>query len=160
MKKIFIYFFVILSVIFATGCGTTSPALQSQIDTCSREANAYSAGQRIGNSAYWNCLEREERKESQRVQRNEQQAQIESLRTRCDAFGFQRNTPSHSQCMYNLQRQDIDANFRAAQINQENARIRQQALRDMNDALKPPQFITPVCPGMLNARPGQYGAGC
>ena len=151
---------MILSVIFITGCGSITPDHQARIDTCSREANAYSVSQRIGNGAYWSCLEREENNQNAQTQRNEQQAQIESLRTRCDAFGFQRNTPNHSQCMYNLQRQDIDANFRAAQINQENARIRQQALRDMNEALKPPQFITPVCPGMLNAKPGQYGPGC
>ena len=154
MKKQIISLFVILGTILLSGCGSIPPDQQARINTCSNEANANSASQRIGNSAYWNCLNREEAKDYQKAQKNQQQAQIESLRTRCDAFGFQRNTPNHSQCMFNLQRQDADAGFRAAQINQENARIRQQSLRDMNEALKPPAFIPPPCNGGMMSTTG------
>jgi len=56
---------------------------------------------------------------------------------------------------------DLEAGRRrTVQENMEATRIRQQAWRDISEALKPPQFITPVCPGMLNAKPGQYGPGC
>ena len=159
MIKKSMYFYMIFIVIFIAGCGTP-PMQKARIETCSREANAYSAGQRFGNSVYWSCLEREENKQKVEAQLIEQQAQIESLRRRCDAFGFQRNTANYSQCMMDLQRQDIDAKFKAIEINQENARIRQKALRDMNEALKPPQFITPICPQVLNAKPGAYGPSC
>ena len=142
---------IILLVATLTGCGSTPPSYYVQ--QCFNTTERMSA-------ARWSCIQEANVKEQQDLARQQQQAQIESLRARCDAFGFQRNTPNHSQCMFNLQKQDDNNNFRAAQVNQENARIRQQALRDMNDALKPPQFITPVCPGMLNAKPGQYGPGC
>ena len=159
MKKQINYSFMILSVIFFTGCGTTSPNLQSQIATCSRETNAYSVGQRLGNGAYWSCLDREENKDRYREQQQQQQAKSDMFRNSCLSFGFQVGTSSFANCMMTQQQQDNENKFRAAQIEQENARIRQQSLRDMNEALKP-QFITPVCPGMLNAKPGAYGPGC
>ena len=44
-----------------SGC-VTDPYQQARINTCSAEANAYSVSSRIGNSAYWSCLSREEYK--------------------------------------------------------------------------------------------------
>lgn len=45
------------------GC-VTDPLQQARINTCSSEANAYTASTRIGNSAYWSCLNREEARQN------------------------------------------------------------------------------------------------
>jgi hypothetical protein len=61
MKKILGLLLVATGLI--TGC-VTDPLHQSRINSCSREANAHTVSTRIGNSAYWSCLNREEAKQN------------------------------------------------------------------------------------------------
>ena len=141
-KSIYLLAVVVSALLYGCGTSQRSAYVQQCMSTTERMSGAR-----------WECLKQAEIREQQDKDRQAQQAQVESLRARCDAYGFRRNTAEHSQCMYGLQKQDIDSNFRAAQIEQENARIRQKALRDMNDALKPPAFIPPPCNGgMLNGK--------
>ena len=157
MKKAY-FLFVLAVITILSGCAV-APDQQARINKCSRENNAYTAGERIGNGGYWSCLSREENNDRFREQQQQQQAKNEMFRNSCLSFGFQTGTSAFANCMMTQQQQDNENRFRAVQIEQENARIRQQSLRDLNEALKPPQF-TPVCPGMLNAKPGAYGPGC
>ena len=159
MKKQINYSFMILSVIFFTGCGTTSPNLQSQIATCSRETNAYSVGQRLGNGAYWSCLDREENKDRYRAQQQQQQAKSEMFRNSCLSFGFQTGTSAFANCMMLQKQQDDSIAIQKAQLREQASERQRKALRDLNDALKP-QWIPNQCPEMLNAKPGAYGPGC
>jgi hypothetical protein len=53
----------LLTSISLVGC-VTDPLQKARIDTCSREANAFTPGSRIGNSAYWSCLNREEARQN------------------------------------------------------------------------------------------------
>jgi hypothetical protein len=133
MKKQINYSFMILSVIFFTGCGTTSPNLQSQIATCSRETNAYSVGQRLGNGAYWSCLDREENKDRYRAQQQQQQAKSEMFRNSCLSFGFQTGTSAFANCMMTQQQQD--------NINAQNQAVielqrQRQAQQQINDGIR------------------------
>lgn len=142
------YTLIFVMMYLLSGCSSAPPSIYVQ--ECMRTTERMS-------SARWDCIQQanikkqqDENRQVEQAQRNKQLAEIENLRIRCDAFGFKRNTTEHSQCMYNLQRQDIDNNFRAAQVNQENERIRQQSLRDFNEAIKPPAFLPLQCPsGMM-----------
>ena len=81
-----------------------------------------------------------------------------SLMQKCDGYGFRRGTSEHSNCMMNIEQQN-EAAETALRIEQN--RIQQQTLDRFRQIAKDlnPQ-IQPVCPGMLNAKPGQYGPGC
>jgi len=81
-----------------------------------------------------------------------------SLIQKCDGYGFKRGTTEHSNCMMNVEQQN-EATETAWRIEQN--RTQQQNLDRLRQVAKDlnPQ-IQPVCPGMLNAKPGQYGPGC
>jgi hypothetical protein len=76
------------------GCAT-SPELSLSIGNCSREANAYTPLQRLGNSAYFSCLDREKLK-------RDEQKRIAGLQDRCQTYGFSEGTTPMAQCVMNL----------------------------------------------------------
>jgi hypothetical protein len=138
--KYLIYFFIATLL----GCAVSGEH-GDRIKTCSREANAYSPGQRIGNSAYWSCLEREEKRQTQQKTDQQQAVYLRQLQNRCDAFGFQRGTTAHSNCMLNQQQQD-NLTLQNAQLIQ--LQQQQQSQQQLNDAvrlLNPPRPAPLTC---------------
>lgn len=87
-----------------------------------------------------------------------QDAKRDALIQKCDGYGFKRGTSEHANCMMNIEQQNeaMETAWRIEQnrIQQQNLDRLRQVAKDLN-----PQ-IQPVCPGMLNAKPGQYGLGC
>jgi hypothetical protein len=82
-----------------------------------------------------------------------------SLVKKCDGYGFKQGTTEHANCMMNVEQQmeatEIAWRIEQNKIQQQNLETIRKAAKDLN-----PQIIQPVCPGMLNARPNQYGQGC
>jgi hypothetical protein len=146
------------TILGIAGC-SIAPQQQARINQCSIEANANSASTRVGNSAYWSCLDRLENAQARQEKMLQQRAYLNNLQTRCESFGFKRNTNEFSSCMMLQKQQDDNIAIQEAQLREQAADRQRKALRDMNDALKP-QWIPNQCPGMLNAKPGQYGTGC
>ena len=144
MKRLILSFLIFGSV-FLAGC--SSAPRSPEAEECMRNTERMS-------SARWNCLTQAEQKVSQRTYQqqkyNREQEELQTLQRKCDSYGIKRGTPDYSQCLMNVQKQEADNNYRNAQLNQEQERIRQQSLRDFNDAIKPPPFAPLPCPsGMM-----------
>jgi hypothetical protein len=144
MNKTLLVFIAITTVVL-TGCGSSPRSPEAE--QCMRSTERMSSDR-------WNCLTEASRQSEARTiqqQRNNREVEeLHSLRRRCDGFGFRNGTPEYSQCLMKLQQQDNENRFRAAQVNQEQEKIRQQSLRDFNDAIKPPAFAPLPCPsGMM-----------
>jgi len=78
---------------------------------------------------------------------HEREVNQRNYSAQCTGYGFKQGTNEFANCMMQM-----DANKR----NQD--ALAQQQLRQLAKDLQP-QFIQPVCPSVLNARPGQY-PGC
>ena len=100
MKKLLL----LISIAILAGCAL-APQERANIDTCSREANAYTVSSRIGNSAYWSCFDRVQAKQKELAQ----QQKINALRSRCISFGFKAGTNELAQCVVQQQQQEVQA---------------------------------------------------
>jgi len=156
MKKYIDTVSYIGALLFLSAC--SSPQLDARIRQCSVENNANSVGTRLGNSGYWNCLDRLKNAQNQQERMVKEQAYIQVLASRCSAFGFKQGTTEFSNCLMAQKMQDDENTFRQKVLEEQAADRRRKALKDMNDALKP-QWIPDQCPSVLNAKPGQY-PGC
>lgn len=87
--------------------------MQVRIENCSEETNARTPSQRLGNSAYWSCLDREEKKQKLQIERNQ-------IRLQCKDYGFKEGTSDFSNCLMSV---DSDRKTRE-QISNEASRIR------------------------------------
>ena len=115
-----------------SGCAI-APDQEARINKCSRENNAYTAGDRIGNGGYWSCLSREENNDRYREQQQQQQAKSDMFRNSCLSFGFQVGTSSFANCMMTQQQQD--------NINAQNQAVielqrQRQAQQQINDGIR------------------------
>jgi hypothetical protein len=123
-------------LLLLNGC-VSSPEEIAVRNQCSRENNAYSAGERISNSGYWNCLDRLENAQRRQQQKLQERAQLNDLQNRCEAFGFQQGTTAYSNCLMNQKQQDEQKAYQNRLLREQAAERQRKALRDMNDALKP-----------------------
>jgi type I restriction-modification system DNA methylase subunit len=74
------------------------------------------------------------------------------IQNTCERYGFTKGTNEFANCMMQMEIQwNNNYNDSIKQMN--------DVFKNFNEAIKPPQIV-PVCPGMLNARPGQYGPNC
>lgn len=124
-----------------SGCGSSPRSPEAE--QCMRTTERMS-------SERWNCLTEASQQSQQRSyqqQRNNQEVEeLHRLRKRCESYGFRAGSSEFSQCLMKLQQQETENRFRATQINQEQEKIRQQSLRDFNEAIKPPAFAPLPCP--------------
>ena len=157
MKKYIYNASYIGTLLFLSAC--SSPQEHARRQQCSDENNAHSVGTRIGNSGYWNCLERMENAEYLQEQMIKEKAYIELLGNRCSAFGFKQGTPEFSNCLMAQKMQDDENSFRQKVLDEQAAERGRKSLRDFNEATKPNWIPHDQCPTMLNAKPGQH-PGC
>jgi hypothetical protein len=143
MKKLYLLCVIVLIDILS-GCAV-APDLQARIKKCSRENNAYSAVDRIGNGGYWSCLDREENNDRYRAQQQQQQAKIEMFRNSCLSFGFQTGTSAFANCMMTQQQQDNVNAQNQAIIELQRQRQAQQQINDGLRMLSPPQNNSFTC---------------
>ena len=156
MKR-FIYTAAYIStLLFLSAC--SSPQEHARRQQCSDENNAYSVGTRIGNSGYWNCLDRLKNAQHQQERIVREKAYVEVLESRCSSFGFKQGTTEFSNCLMAQKIHDDENTFRQKVLEEQAAERRRKSLKDFNDSLKP-QWIPDQCPSVLNAKPGQY-PGC
>jgi deoxyribodipyrimidine photolyase len=86
----------------------------------------------------------------QRAELNQEfrQRYVNELSSRCSQYGFRYGTNEFAQCMQRAEAQDTNAY-------QVQTQQRNQAMQNMNEALKPPTFLPPPCNGGMMPTTGQ-----
>jgi hypothetical protein len=142
---------LVITIAFLSACGSTPPDQSARIKVCSNEANAKTPSTRLGNSAYWNCLSREEKSQNLAKEQIRLTAELENLRKRCDILGFKKDTVEYSQCLLSLQQQSTQNMLRAAE---ESERRRRQMNRDIDEIFKTKPTLT------CTSQPGSMTSFC